>query len=79
MSESYLPEQLVFVDECSSDRRIRRDRGCSMCGERAHKKVVFLRGRRYTQSFGFVLRQVSHGYLADSRSCLLYPLMESSM
>lgn len=50
MRDNYLPEQLVFVDECASNRRIRCDRGRSLCGERAHKKVVFLRGRRYAQS-----------------------------
>ena len=45
--ERYLPGQLVFVDESASDCHIRRHYGCLLCGERAHKKSVFLRGKRY--------------------------------
>jgi len=51
MNERYLPNQLVFVDESASDRRIHRHYGHSLCGERAHKKSVFVRGKRYIWCF----------------------------
>lgn len=42
----YSPEQLVFVDECSADRRIGRGYGYALRGRRAVRKSFFVRGRR---------------------------------
>jgi transposase len=43
---SYSPEQLVFVDECSADRRVGRGYGYALGGRRAIRKSFFVRGRR---------------------------------
>ena len=47
MSLEYQPEQLVFVDESSCDRRISRGYGRAVRGRRVTRKTVFVRGRRY--------------------------------
>ena len=47
----YRPEQLVFVDESSCDRRISRKYGCAVRGQRATKKTVFVRGKRFYSSW----------------------------
>jgi hypothetical protein len=46
----YRPEQLVFVDESSCDRRISRGYGRAAKGQRATKKTVFVRGKRFYNS-----------------------------
>ena len=47
MSFEYHPEQLVFVDESSCDRRLARQYGRAMKGRRVTRKTVFFHGRRY--------------------------------
>lgn len=45
----YRPEQLVFIDESAKDERsIARGYGYSQINTRAVKKIVFVRGIRYT-------------------------------
>jgi hypothetical protein len=45
---AYTPEQLVFVDESSVDRRTTyRGRAWSIRGTKAQRKAFFVRGRRY--------------------------------
>ena len=45
----YRAEQLIFIDETSKDERsISRLYGYSNVNNRANKKVVFIRGKRYT-------------------------------
>jgi hypothetical protein len=45
----FQPEQLIFLDESSKDERtISRNYGYSFSNQIAAKKVVFLRGIRYT-------------------------------
>jgi transposase len=44
----YLPEQLVFVDESSCDRRTTyRKKAWAIRGQRAIRKAFFIRGQRY--------------------------------
>ena len=47
MSFQYRPEQLVFVDESSCDRRLSRGYGRAVRGRRVMRKTVFVRGKRY--------------------------------
>jgi len=47
MNERYLLNQLVFVDKSASDHCIHRHYGHSLCSERAHKKSIFICGKRY--------------------------------
>lgn len=47
MGFEYHPEQLVFVDESSCDRRLSREYGRASRGSRVMKKTIFVRGRRY--------------------------------
>jgi hypothetical protein len=58
MSSEYTPEQLVFVDESSCDRRIARGYGRAVAGQRVTRKTVFVRGKRYSNLnlCGFCLR-----------------------
>jgi hypothetical protein len=45
----FKPEQLIFLDESSKDERTpSRNYGYSFSNQNAIKKVVFLRGTRYT-------------------------------
>jgi hypothetical protein len=46
MGIMYSPEQFVFVDECSVDRRVGRGYGYALQGRRAVRKSFFVRGRR---------------------------------
>jgi len=46
----YRPEQLVFVDESSCDRRISRGYGRAAKGQTVTKKMVFVRGKRFYNS-----------------------------
>ncbi|GES96920.1 TPR domain-containing protein [Rhizophagus clarus] len=47
--ESYIPNQLIFIDESAKDERsLSRFYGYSPQNIRACKKVVFVRGKRYT-------------------------------
>jgi hypothetical protein len=49
MGTQYQREQLIFLDESSKDARtITREYGYSEINTRAVKKVVFVRGKRYT-------------------------------
>ncbi|GBC09430.1 hypothetical protein RclHR1_08860003 [Rhizophagus clarus] len=49
IGENYTSNQLIFIDESAKDeRRLSRLYGYSSRNIRAHKKVVFVRGRRYT-------------------------------
>jgi hypothetical protein len=44
----YQPEQLVFVDESSCDRRTTyRKKAWAIRGQRAIRKAFFVRGQRY--------------------------------
>lgn len=48
MGIQYTPEQLVFVDESSFDRRTAiRGKAWAVRGSRALRKSFFVRGRRY--------------------------------
>ena len=52
----YSPEQLVFVDESSVDRRTTyRGRAWSIRGTRAQRKAFFVRGRWYVVNEGEIL------------------------
>ncbi len=47
MALSYLPDQLVFVDESACDRRTTyRGRAWAIKGQRAVRKAFFIRGKR---------------------------------
>ncbi|UZO06843.1 uncharacterized protein OCT59_027150 [Rhizophagus irregularis] len=49
IGEHYTPNQLIFLDESAKDERsLSRLYGYSPRNIRAHKKVVFVRGKRYT-------------------------------
>ena len=49
IGESYSPEQLIFLDESAKDERsLSRGYGYAFANPRAQKKVVFVRGKRYT-------------------------------
>jgi len=49
IGERYTPNQLIFIDESAKDERsLSRLYGYSPRNIRAHKKVVFVRGKRYT-------------------------------
>jgi hypothetical protein len=49
IGEHYSPNQLIFIDESAKDERsLSRLNGYSPRGIRACKKVVFIRGKRYT-------------------------------
>ena len=51
MGLMYLPEQLVFVDESSFDRRTSyHGRAYALKGQRVHQKCFFIRGQRYVPS-----------------------------
>jgi hypothetical protein len=46
---NYQPDQFVFVDESSFDRRSTyRDRAYALKGQRALRKCFFVRGKRYS-------------------------------
>jgi len=62
---SYSAEQLVFVDECSADRRVGRGYGYALGGRRAVRKGFFVRGRRCVHtanSFNLQLSQLIPRY-----------------
>jgi len=47
----YTPEQLIFVDESSVDRRTTyQGHAWSIRGTKAQRKAFFVRGRRYVRS-----------------------------
>lgn len=49
IGEHYTPNQLIFIDESSKDEKsLSRFYGYSPRNIRACKKVVFIRGKRYT-------------------------------
>jgi len=49
IGSQYKSDQLVFLDESSKDERtIARGYGYSKINTKAVKKIVFLRGKRYT-------------------------------
>ena len=49
IGEHYTSNQLIFLDESAKDERsLSRLHGYSPRNTRAHKKVVFVRGKRYT-------------------------------
>jgi hypothetical protein len=49
IGEHYTSNQLIFLDESAKDERsLSRLYGYSPRNVRAHKKVVFVRGKRYT-------------------------------
>ncbi|GBB87568.1 hypothetical protein RclHR1_14000002 [Rhizophagus clarus] len=49
IDENYTSNQLIFIDESAKDERsLSRLYGYSSRNVRAHKKVVFVQGRRYT-------------------------------
>lgn len=49
IGEHYTPNQLIFIDESAKDERsLSRLYGYSPRNTRACKKVVFVRGKRYT-------------------------------
>ena len=49
IGECYTPNQLIFIDESAKDKRsLSRLYGYSPRNIRACKKVVFVRGKRYT-------------------------------
>ena len=49
IGEHYTPNQLIFLDESAKDERnLSRLYGYSPRNIRARKKVVFIRGKRYT-------------------------------
>ena len=49
IGENYTSNQLIFLNESAKDdRSLTRLYGYSPCHTRAHKKVVFVRGKRYT-------------------------------
>lgn len=51
MALSYLPDQLVFVDESACDRRTTyRERAWAIKGQRAVRKAFFIRGKRCVSS-----------------------------
>lgn len=67
MCSRYRPEQLVFVDESSCDRRISRGYGRAVKGQRVTKKTVFVRGKRFpSQPFDH-----GHYYLHGHRFSVL--------
>jgi len=52
MGMTYLPDQLVFIDESSFDRRASsRTYGYAPKGYRARQKSFFIRGKRYGTSY----------------------------
>jgi hypothetical protein len=57
MNLLYEPEQLVFVDESSCDRRISRGYGRAPAGRRVARNTVFIRGKRCP---GSVFLNVAH-------------------
>ena len=63
----YSTEQLIFVDETSKDERsVSRLYGYSYVNNRANKKVVFIRGKRYTilpalTIDGFIAAEIMEG------------------
>lgn len=49
IADYYRPEQLIFIDEASKDERTcTRAYGYSTINNRAYKKTIFIRGKRYT-------------------------------
>jgi hypothetical protein len=49
IGENYTRDQLIFLDESSKDERsLTRYYGYSSVNTRAQKKIVFVRGKRYT-------------------------------
>lgn len=49
IGERYRPEQLIFMDESAKDERsLSRGYGYSEMNTRARKKLIFVRGKRYT-------------------------------
>ncbi|CAG8521423.1 3691_t:CDS:2 [Paraglomus occultum] len=49
IGELYSPEQLIFLDESAKDERsLSRGYGYAFANACAQKKVVFVRGKRYT-------------------------------
>jgi hypothetical protein len=63
----YSAEQLIFIDETSKDERsVSRLYGYSYVNKRANKKVVFIRGKRYTilpalTIDGFIAAEIMEG------------------
>lgn len=56
IGEHYTPNQLIFIDESAKDERsLSRLYGYSPRNTRAYKKVVFVRGKRYTILPAFTL------------------------
>ena len=49
IGESYLPEQLIFLDESAKDEQsLSQGYGYAFANARAQKKLVFIRGKWYT-------------------------------
>ena len=45
----YSAEQLIFIDESAKDERsLSREYGYALMNRRAQKKIVFVRGKRYS-------------------------------
>jgi hypothetical protein len=69
----FQPEQLIFLDESSKDERtLSRNYGYSFSSQNAIKKVVFLRGIRYTilpalTMDGFVACDIMKGSCSKER------------
>lgn len=69
----YQPEQLIFLDESAKDERtLSRSYGYSFANQAAIKKVVFLRGTRYTilpalTTDGFVACDIMKGSCSKER------------
>ena len=63
----YNAEQLIFIDETSKDERsVSRLYGYSYINSRANKKVVFIKGKRYTilpamTIDGFIAAEIMEG------------------
>ncbi|KAG5221186.1 DDE family endonuclease [Salix suchowensis] len=57
----FTPEQTVFVDESSFDRRTAsRNSAWALSGQRAHRNVFFVRGKRYSMLPALSLNGIIH-------------------
>ncbi|GES92882.1 homeodomain-like protein [Rhizophagus clarus] len=78
IGESYIPNQLIFIDKSAKDERsLSRFYGYSPWNIRACKKVVFVRGKRYTilpalTLDGFVIVDIFEGACNKKRFIDLY-------